>query len=45
MMCNNVDLQILVDVELHDVDVQDVADTAIVVVDVLLVGKDVEVSH
>ena len=45
MMCIAVDLQILVDAELHDVDVQDVADTAIVVVDVLLVGKDVEVSH
>ena len=39
MMSDIVDLQALVDVDLYDVDFQDV------VVDLLLLDEDVEVSH
>ena len=39
MMFDVVDLQALVDVDLYDVDAQDV------VVDLLLLDEDVEVSH
>ena len=45
MMSDVVDFLVLVDVELCDVDVQDVVDAVDVVMDVLLLDEDVEVSH